>query len=110
MVAISGNLGNLPLVIDRCKLSGRKASFHQYLNCRQRMPELRNVKLTEGIITYHPGKYRARLHYSLGKNQAIAEVEARANPNMTCSFLFEIFRIDVLEHDLGSSMMPLQTY
>lgn len=55
------------------------------------MPELRNVKLTEGIITYHPGKYRARLHYSLGKNQAIAEVEARANPNMTCSFLFEIF-------------------
>lgn len=92
MVAISENLEKvLPLVVDRCRFSGRKLSLSQYVYARQKMPELGSFKLKEGRIRYSTGDYRSRLHYGIGKRKSVASVEVLSNKNGTYSFLYELW-------------------
>lgn len=81
----------IPLVIDRTRLAGHGISFNQYLQARNLFPTLKGLKLTEGTITYHPSEYTSRLHYALGKSEAIAAIEVWALPNKQCALIYEIW-------------------
>lgn len=82
---------NLPLVIDRTRLAGHSLTFTQYVKAKEKFSQLNGLKLAEGSIKYADSVYTSRLHYGLGKNEAIAAVEVRALPNMKCALIYEIW-------------------
>lgn len=82
---------NIPLVIDKTRLAGHSLTFIQYVKAKEKFSQLNGLKLTEGSIKYADSVYTSRLHYGLGKNEAIAAVEVRALPNMKCALIYELW-------------------